>query len=179
MALLRVMATIALALGLVLGGSRTASTMSMTDAQVRAGFLYNFATFVEWPPSADSTEPFFVYVLGNDEFASALTSINGRPANGRRLEVRSVDEADDLARAALLYIGLRDDRSAAAALARVTRASVLTVGESPRFAQIGGIIRLYTEESKLRFEINVERSQEVNLRISSKLLNLAKIVKAQ
>ena len=176
MAILRSAAPTALAVAITLLGT-TASATGLTGAQIRAGFLYNFAMFVEWPPKAALDQPLLIAVLGDDAFAGALRMIHGRKAKGRAIEVRPVDESDDLARAAILYIGLADDRAAAAALARVARAPVLTVGDSPRFAQIGGIIRLYTEDSKLRFEINVGRSQEVDLRISSKLLNLAKIVK--
>ena len=55
--------------------------------------------------------------------------------------------------------------------------AVLTVGESARFTKLGGIIRLYKENEKLRFEINVSRAQLAGLRISSKMLGLAKITK--
>ena len=154
----------------------TAATTAPTEAQIRAGFLYNFAMFVEWP-AAEAREPLTIGVLGDDLFALAVKQIDGRLANGRKITVKSVDEADDLARVSILYIGVNDDRAAAAALARVARSPVLTVGASPRFTQIGGIVRLYTDDARLRFEINVIRSQQVDLRISSKLLGLAKIVK--
>jgi hypothetical protein len=158
------------------GGAVDVATSAPTEAQVRAGYLYNFAMFVEWP-AAQAQEPLTIAVLGDDFFAFALRQINGRLANGRKIVVKNVDESDDLARTSILYIASADDRAAAAALSRVARSPVLTVGESPRFTQIGGIVRLYTDESRLRFEINVSRSQQTDLRISSKLLGLAKIVK--
>ena len=152
------------------------STATPTELQVRAGFLYNFAMFVEWP-AGQARDPLVIGVLGDDLFALALRQIHGRQANGRTIVVKSLDGADDLTRTSILYIGSTDDRSATAALSRVTRSPVLTIGPSPRFTQIGGIIRLYREGERLRFEINISRSQESDLRISSKLLGLAKIVK--
>jgi hypothetical protein len=160
----------------VICGATWASTATPTEVQIRAGFLYNFAMFVEWP-AAQAGEPLLVGVLGDDAFAFALRQIDGRQANGRTIVVKNVDEADDLARTSILYIGSADDRSAASALSRVARSPVLTVGASPRFTRIGGIVRLYTEGARLRFEINLSRSQQIDLRISSKLLGLAKIVK--
>jgi hypothetical protein len=176
MAILRRLAVVALAASFVLGLTDV-SANGLTDQQIRAGFLYNFAMFVEWPATPDAAAPLLIGVLGDDSFASALRSIDGRAANGRKIVVRQVDEGDDLARTSILYIGLNDDRSAAATLARVGKAPVLTVGHSPRFTQVGGIVRLYNEGGKLRFEINTNRSSESALRISSKLLSLAKIVK--
>lgn len=160
------------------GAATDVATTPLTEAQIRAGFLYNFAMFVEWP-AASAGEPLLIGVLGDELLSVALKQLDGRIANGRRIAVKAVDESDDLASSSILYIGLRDDRSATAALSRVARSPVLTVGESARFTQIGGIVRLYTEASRLRFEINLSRSRQIDLRISSKLLGLAKIMKEQ
>ena len=52
----------------------------------------------------------------------------------------------------------------------------LTVGESEGFAALGGIINLIVEGDQLRFEINPLAADHAGLKISSKLLSLAKIV---
>lgn len=163
---------------LVVSSVNGAAANGLTDAQVRAGFLYNFSMFVEWPAAVMPNGTLLVGVIGDDAFATTLQMIDGRTANGRKIAVRALDESDDLRRTGILYIGVSDDRLAAALLSRVADAPVLTVGATPRFAQMGGVVRFYTDESKLRFEINVARSQQLDLRISSKLLSLAKIVKA-
>jgi hypothetical protein len=51
------------------------------------------------------------------------------------------------------------------------------VGEAAGFAARGGMINLTREQNKLRFEVNIDATGETRLRISSKLLSLAKIVK--
>ena len=175
MALLRRLPVVVLAL--VALGWRAVLAADLTDAQLRAGYLYNFAQFVEWPQAAPAA-PMLVGVIGDEAFAAAaLRLLEGRTAGGRKIVVRALDGSDELERAAMLYIGLDDDRAVATTLARIGRAPVLTVGDSPRFTELGGIVRLYSEGAKLRFEINVNRSQQSDLRISSKLLNLARIVK--
>ncbi len=176
MALLRHVLAILLAVQ-ALGFNGTLAAADLTDAQLRAGLLYNFAQFVEWPATAKADETLLVGVLGDDFLAAgALHAIAGRKVNGRKVVVRAVDGSDDLERLAILYIGADDDRAVAAALARVARAPVLTVGDNPRFTKLGGIVRLYVDGAKARFEINVGRSQQCDLRISSKLLNLARIM---
>ncbi len=54
--------------------------------------------------------------------------------------------------------------------------SVLTIAETPGFARRGGVINFTLEDSKVRFEVNVDAAQQVGLNISSRLLSLAKIV---
>ena len=167
-----------LALGLllcVLGTWLRVSGAVLTEAQLKAGFLYNFAQFVEWP--AQNGEDFVIAVMGDVNFDGALQQMQGREVNGRRIAVQFVDEQDDVSSCAILFIAAPDDRSTASALARVGTAPVLTVGESARFTKLGGIIRLYKENDKLRFEVNVNRAQSAGLRISSKMLGLARIMK--
>jgi hypothetical protein len=160
----------------VLGAWIGASGAALTEAQLKAGFLYNFAQFVEWPARSDD-DAFVIGVMGNVNFDGALEQMKGRDVNGRKIDVQFVDEQDDVSGCAILFIAAPDDRATASALARVGRSPVLTVGESARFTKLGGIIRLYKENDKLRFEVNVTRAQSAGLRISSKMLGLARITK--
>jgi ribosome-associated protein YbcJ (S4-like RNA binding protein) len=55
----------------------------------------------------------------------------------------------------------------------------LLVGETPGFAERGGAVNFFIEENKVRFEINPEVAKRRHLKISSKLLGLAKIAQGQ
>jgi hypothetical protein len=150
----------------------------LTEAQVRAGLLYNFAAFVEWPDDdAIASRPFIIGVLGADAVGDALREIQGRPVKGRRLEVRRITRDADGRLCHILYIPAGADNWQTI-VADVKGAPVLTIGEHAQFTALGGVIRLYAEDSRLRFEINVTRAQQSHLQISSKLLGLAKIVRA-
>lgn len=153
------------------------ASAQLTDAQVRAGLLYNFAAFVEWPSAAPSQlGPFVIGVVGADAVGDALREIEGRPIGGRPLEVRRIKRDEDVRGSHLLYISdtvghwqrlLKDHE----------HASILTVGDHALFTQGGGVIRLYSEGTRLRFEVNVTRAQRAGLKISSRLLTLAKVVR--
>jgi len=51
------------------------SQIAAREYQVKAVFLFNFAQFVEWPPTAfpEATAPLVIGVLGADPFGAALT----------------------------------------------------------------------------------------------------------
>jgi len=53
---------------------------------------------------------------------------------------------------------------------------ILTVGETPGFAERGGVIRFTLEDNRVRFEVNVDAAHQADLNISSRLLTLAKII---
>jgi hypothetical protein len=58
-------------------------------------------------------------------------------------------------------------------------APVLTVGETADFIAAGGIIRFTASGRRIRFEINPDAAERVSLRVSSRLLRLADIVRPQ
>jgi len=178
MAVLRRQVLLVLVFVLCLPGTWSgANSAALTEAQLKAGFLYNFAQFVEWPTPTVEDDPFVISVMGDVNFDGALEQMQGREVNGRKIAVQFVDEQDDVSGCAILFIAAPDDRATASALARVGGSPVLTVGESARFTKLGGIIRLYKENDRLRFEVNVSRAQSAGLRISSKMLGLARITK--
>lgn len=152
----------------------------LTEYQVEAAFLYNFAKYVTWPPRAFATPeaPILIGILGDDPFGDELTQAVARetPVQGRPFRVLRSRSAAELAHCHLLFIsGSEESRLAQhfAILARA-RSVALTVGESSDFLDAGGVIRFVVENKKVRFEINPRAAEIAGLVISSKLLNLAR-----
>jgi hypothetical protein len=150
---------------------------SITDAQARAGFIYNCAMFVEWPASALGEE-FVIAVVGNDQTAAVLPELQGKKVNGRAVRVRSAETDVDLKGVQIVYVPGNDDRLVDAVLQRVGTAPVLTVSDHDNFTTShGGIVRLFMDQSRLRFEINMTSVERAGLKISAKMLGLARIVR--
>ncbi len=158
----------------LLAGESTSQPLS--EAQVKAAMVYNFAAFTEWPEVSAAGRPLVIGVLGNDGLAKALKSM-GSLGNGRDVDVRMLGEGENLAECQVLYFSGISDRAAAATLARVSALPVLTVGEHEHFTQLGGIIRVYQQGSRLRFDVDASHANAVRLKISSRVLNLARVVK--
>lgn len=155
---------------------------SVPEYQVKAAFLYNFAKFVEWPaethPSPDS--PLRVGVLGKDPFEEALErTFKGRTAQGRGFTITRSDDPKNLLTCHIVFISITDRERLAAHLKPFEGRPVLTVGEMPGFARAGGHVNFYLQEKQVRFEINPTAAGRAGLRISSKLLQLARIVREE
>lgn len=147
---------------------------------IKAGFIYNFAKLVEWPAAAaQHDQPIVIGVLENDQFATVLDRVvNGKTLDGRPFIVKRL-KSDEYRECAchMLFVA----RAANARLPEIIEfqktAAVLTISEAPDFAKRGGMIAFVLEDSKVRFQVNVEAAKQSALTISSRLLTLATIVR--
>lgn len=165
-----------LAVGHSTVAAAAAGQQALTEAQAKAGFLYNCAMFVTWPEGALKGAEIVIGVVGDDAVSTMVKGMHGQTVNGLRIRVAAVGARDDLAQFHILFVA-GDARSAREVLDRIGDAPVLTVGEYGGFARNGGMVRLYTEQSRLRFEINMTRAEGAGLRVSAKMLGLARIVR--
>src|SRR5262249_18853354 len=152
---------------------------SSAEYEVKAAFIFNFAKFVEWPPQAFSgAESPFTICLAGDPFAGALDRlIQGKTLDRRRLTIRRVSAGDDVHACQVLYIAPSKSRRAAELLNSVANAPILTIGESKNFIEDGGIIRLVNAGGHIRFQINPDAADRGSLKISSRLLRVADVVR--
>ena len=146
---------------------------------VKAVFLFNFARFTEWPASV-SSGPLTLCVLGDPEVASRLDSLIGdRSINGRDVSVASLATFQIIRSCHLLFIAGDDKARTAGALDAVATLPVFTVSDSERFLHSRGVAAIYTEEDRVRFSINPDALTRAGLRMSSKVLGLARLVKEE
>lgn len=155
---------------------------SAGEYELKAAMLYNLTRFVEWPSSAysDAQAPTVLCILGQDPFGDSLSSIAARAvAGGRTVEIRHIQNDKGIRGCHVVYISSSERKSIVQTLAALKGSSVLTVGEMTQFAGRGGMVQFSLEEKQVHFEINLEAASEANLKISSRLLILARIVKDQ
>ena len=146
---------------------------------VKSAFLFNFAKFVEWPEGTFRVAEgqLRVCVLGDDPFGPVLDeTIAGKEMVGVRLSVERLGRADEATQCAIVFFGPSEAASRRDALDYFREKPVLTVGEGQDFAEAGGVIGMFIESNRVRFAINPEAAERARLKISSKLLSLARIV---
>jgi hypothetical protein len=156
-----------------------ARAQSATEYQVKAAFLFNFARFVEWPadafPSADSALQ--ICVLGQDPFGRDFEQvIVDKTVNGHRIEIAHPEGVPQARACQILFIAASEKVRLSSILQGLKGASVLIVGDTPGFAALGGAINFVIDESRVRFEINLKAAELAHLKISARLLTVAKVV---
>jgi hypothetical protein len=149
---------------------------------VKLAFLYNFTKFVEWPPDSyrDPSTPLRICVAGNDPFSDDLKrELQTRTVGGRPVKIKTVKSSDTLKGCQLVFVPATEKKRAAGIVAGLNGSSILTVGETAGFTGLGGMINFTVEDNKVHFEVNIDAAERARLKISSKLLILARIFKEQ
>jgi len=150
------------------------------EYRIKAAFLYNFTLYTEWPASAfnQPDSPIVVAVVGEDPFGKELdAAVRGKTVRGRTIEVRRFGRAGDVEACHLLFLTDSLAKDLPQILGKVSDGGPLTVGETEDFTRAGGVIRFFVEENKVRFEVNTDAAARARLKLSSKLLQLARIVR--
>lgn len=172
----RVAATLVLALLAASPASRAAD--ASLETRVKAAYIVNFLTFVDWEaggsePAAASTR---ICVLGDDAVLPLLKDLSGREVRGRPLQVVGASKVGELRDCQLLVIGRSETARLPDVFRHVAGLSVLTVSDIPGFSRSGGVIGFVTEGDRVKIEINQRAAGEARLRISAKLLEVARLV---
>jgi len=149
------------------------------EYRVKAAFLYHFAQLIEWPadPPGDPANSFLVCTLGSDPFRGDLETIIGGKLIGKRaITIRHLKQTEGIASCQIVFISRGEGPHLPGILSALASDPVLTVGEAEAFVQEGGTIRIFLEDNKIRFDINLDAANHSGLQVSSRLLLLAKTV---
>jgi len=174
-------------IGLVLAGVLLASVVhpapvsaqSASEDQLKAVYLFNFAKFVDWPTELFKTPdaPMNFCVLGRSPASDELdASIRGKGINAHTIVVRHLHGPEEIKDCHLVFLAASAGKQQMKLLQAARGSPVLLVSETPGFARAGGAMDFLVENGKLIFEVNVGAAEAVHLKISSKLLALARIV---
>ncbi len=158
--------------GLLAGAALSAQAADAgLEAKVKAAYLYNFTKFVEW--QGDSAGGLVLCVAGSDAVGDVLSDLSNRQAKGRAIRVVQGVPADP-GLCQVLYISQSESKWAEL-LELVRGRNVLTVGDAADFARNGGVIGFYNDAGKIKLEINADKARLQNVKVSAKLMEVAKV----
>jgi hypothetical protein len=186
MKLLRVLSA-ALALGAGAAGVHPQAALpqpqeppALPEYVVKAGFLFNFAKYVEWPAEAfdKADTPISIGIVGADPFGDGLEkTLKNKTVRNRSFVVLRFPDRSGLQRCHILFIPRTEKENLAAILKQVESWPVLTVGEDDGFSRAGGTTNILIEKEKPRLEVNPDAAERARLTIDPKLLKVAAIVR--
>ena len=147
------------------------------ERSVKAAFLYKFLSYVEYPPAQpEPGAPYVVGVLGADDIAAELARITaGRVVNGHPVAVRPLRAGDQPAGLHMLFAG--GDSVTGTLLRAAQQAGVLTVTDLPDGLRSGSVINFVLADERVRFEVSLEAAHKSNIKVSSRLLSVAYVVR--
>ncbi len=152
----------------------------MDEYHVKAACVTSLASFVEWPAAAFGSpeQAVGVCVLGTNPFGESLRDFaKGKIVSGRALSVRILADVRQTAGCHIVFVSPSEHLRLKSILETLRGQDVFSVGDTSDFIAEGGIVNLRIESGKVRLEVNEEAARQSHLRVSSRLLQLAKVVK--
>ncbi len=177
---MRICITLLFAIFFVPPSGLAQSATDLTEYQIKAAFIYNFAKFVNWPDEAfeNDTTALTIGIIGDDPFDHYLDDVvRDKRIHGRRVHIVYFVAIKEIRDCHVLFISRSHESWLAGIVVKARKGNMLTIGESKDFLERGGIIRLITVGNKVRFEIEQDIAIKSGLLLSSRLLKLANNLK--
>ena len=158
----------------------SSSAQKFNEHEVKSAFVHNFIRFVTWPEEEVSNNTIRLGIVGRNEFVKTMKqNLSGQVVNGMEIKIIHYEPTDDLTDCNSLFIADDPTINPKEILKKVKGKPILTISETPDFCSIGGMINFKENGNKYAFEINPSAARKEGLIISSKLLQLATIVKTK
>jgi hypothetical protein len=155
-----------------------AESPAAAEYAVKAAFLFNIAKYVEWPAQAlPPGAPIIIAILGDDPFGPDVDRlVEGRRVNDHTIVVRRAGRLTDLKTAHIVFISA-SERDRAPQINSVAEPwNAITVGDTTQTEPFTSI-NFGVERGRIVFTANLDAAKRAGVRVSSKLLHLAKSVR--
>lgn len=151
--------------------------VAVPEYAMKAVYLYHFAQLTTWPDTPGATDDRFnLCIYAQDEIAPSLEILRGKTVGSRVLRLQLVSDAGEAKNCHLLYIGEGGGERARRLFEAVRGIPVLTITDDPKVDRSGAMLKIVPDDRRLGFTVNMEPVRRSQLKLSSKLLNLAKRV---
>jgi hypothetical protein len=147
---------------------------------LKAGYIEKFTHFVEWPEKTnihDTTLTFSIAVIGENKFGNAIDKIfKDVKVNNKEVRINYISSIDEINNCMILIITDSKKYSLDEILHYTAGKPILTIGETKGYGKKGVIINMYLDDNYIRYEINRTALNKSGLKISAKLLEIARII---
>ncbi len=151
----------------------------VSENELKAVFLERFTRFIDWPDDilSEEDEKFRIGIWGEVEFYDELLEVSTlRKIRGKEIELINYQKNPDSINCHMLLIGDCTKTQLKALLRKIRLLPILTVSDSDGFAEAGVQINFFTEENRLKFEVNPASIEAAGLKVNFRLLQFAKVI---
>jgi len=155
--------------------SKIAYARNISEYKIKAGFIYNFARFTQWP---ESTSHINICLYGKDNFGSYLDDLNGKMINGKSIKTKRIRVLKSIESCNVVFLNITppDKYNFKRVLNKIKNKNILTMSDTKNATDYGVMVGLVIENGRVGFNVNYTEINKTELKISSQLLKLAKKV---
>lgn len=153
--------------------SFAADVLQLHEQQIKAGLLYNFLKYTEWPASHPSM---VVCVFGEDPFEGYLQPMEGRSVNQMEITLRFIHTVHEMDTCNLLFVNAGERKQWPTLQKALAEKNVLTVSDFEGFAASGGMIEFGKKNEHIDVDLNIDAVNATHLHVRDRLLKLVTVV---
>ncbi len=165
-----------LTLSSLLTSSSPTLAQSLEEQSVLTALAMNIVRFTTWPAEAQIKDNIAFCVIGDNVVQQSFAGIDHKTVGNKTLQVINLLRLRNFEQCHVLYISDLKQAILLQLFVEIKKRPMLTIGESYEFAEQGGMVGMENVNGKITLHINLPVVHESNLNISSRLLNLAKII---
>lgn len=150
---------------------------TVNESLLKATFILQLVQFTDWPTNA---EQWVVGVVGDTPLEADIQRMAREMETllHKRFRIVHYTKLSPLPESPhLLFIGETVKVTADALRRWIGKQPILTISGQADFIQQCGMVRLFVESQRMQMEINPQQAERQQIKISSKLLRLARIHK--
>ncbi len=146
---------------------------SATEAELKTAYMFNFARFVQWPKEKTQPQVFKFCIYPNNRFGELFFQLEQLQIREKKIQVSVLNSIRSIQQCHAVFLDSVPKKDLYTAMAIAKKYHVLTISDQNNFSDNGGMIHMFIENGKIRFNINYDSSSHAELKISSKLIGLA------
>ncbi len=150
------------------------TTKAQVDiAKAQAMFIYNFSRLIQWPLEYRSGD-FVIGVLGQSDISNQLEIYTENKKVGfQEIVINKYRNSEDIEKCHVLFVSFGKTNKLPEVVTAVSDYSTLIVTEKRGAIEDGSAINFLIVQNKLKFEFKPENATSKDLKISSKLKEMA------
>ncbi len=166
---------------LTMNGKALAFKDESVEYALKAGFLYNFTQFIQWPEETAALSDtlyapfdFSMCVIGRDPFGNLLEVLAENLNNqGRPMSILRLGMKDPWYDCHILFVPKVENSLMDKILKKVGNSPVLVISEAPSQGERKPAINFLIKNDTIQFTLNKEAIKRSGLRVDSELLDIA------
>lgn len=147
-------------------------TLQLHEPEIKAGLIYNFLKYIDWPAADVAGPDMKVCIFGNDPFADYLKPMRERSVNRKNIVLRIIHNAGELAGCHLLFVTREEKGSWSELRTALKGKSILTVADFDGFTSSGGMVEFGQKDSHIKVDLNTDATEAAQLKVQDRLLKL-------
>ena len=164
---------------LLLGFIPAASSQAVSEASVKAAYLYRFADYIDWSDQSFTTPdaPFVIGVMNADEIEAAIVQLTaGRRVGAHPIVPRVVRPGEPLQGVNMLFVGREAPERVRATVAAAEKQGAIVVTEGEGGLESGSSINFVVAGNRVGFEVSTVAAERSGHHISARMLAVARRV---